>query len=53
VVEASKYGSYFITNDARIIKNRDEITKRLNLDVVTPTEFLERYYEAERLYPKT
>jgi len=51
VVEASKYGSYFITNDERILKNRQELTKRLGLDVVTPTEFLERYRDAERRYP--
>lgn len=53
VVEASKYGSYFVTRDERIIKNRDEIRKRLGLDVVTPEEFLDRYRDAERRFPRT
>jgi predicted nucleic acid-binding protein len=53
VVEATKYGKYFITNDRRILKHGDEITKGLGIDVVTPTEFLERFKDAERRSPKT
>ena len=51
VVEAAKYGSYFITNDGRILKNRGALTEILGVDVVTPTEFLERFRDAERRCP--
>jgi hypothetical protein len=51
VVEAAKYGSYFITNDGRILNHRGALTAILGVDVVTPTEFLERFRDAERRYP--
>jgi hypothetical protein len=41
VFEASKYGGYFITTDARIIKKKQEIESICSVIVVKPTEFLE------------
>jgi hypothetical protein len=44
VVEAAKYGDrHFITNDKRILSKKAEISELAGIDVVTPTEFLERY----------
>lgn len=47
LVESAKYGVFFITNDARLLKKADEIYVMLPpLRVVKPTEFLEAYYRA-------
>ncbi len=47
IVEAGKYGSFFITNDKRRpIKMREAIAELIpNLWIVTPEEFLEIYRE--------
>ena len=49
IVEAGKYGSFFITNDKRRpIKMRDAIAELVpNLWIVTPEEFLEIYRDHE------
>lgn len=43
--EAAKYGGYFITNDKRLIKKREDLRNVLppSLMIVTPSEFLEIY----------
>ena len=45
MVEAAKYGGYFITRDNRLLKKRSDIAHLLGADfvIVTPTEFLEAY----------
>ncbi len=45
MVEAAKYGGYFITRDDRLLKKRSEIARLLGAGfvIVTPTEFLEAY----------
>lgn len=47
VFEASKYGSYFVTTDQRILKKRGELCSACDLDIVTPSELTEilRTYE--------
>ena len=40
VFEAGKYGSYFITADARILKKALELSELSNATIVTPSEFL-------------
>ena len=42
LVESSKYGAgYFLTNDKRLLRKGGEIGDLLNMEIVTPTEFLE------------
>ena len=41
VFESHKYGGYFVTNDNRIVKKREEISKISNALIVKPTELLE------------
>ena len=48
VCEAAKYGGYFITRDKRLLARSGAIASILQIDVVTPTEFLERVAEARR-----
>jgi predicted nucleic acid-binding protein len=43
LVESAKYGRYFITNDARLLKKADEIWEALQLKVLKPSEFLSIY----------
>ena len=45
MVEAAKYGGYFITRDDRLIRRRDAIIQRLGAGfaIVTPTEFMDAY----------
>jgi hypothetical protein len=45
IVEAAKYGGYFITRDRRLLKKRSEIAGLLGAGfvIVTPSEFLEAY----------
>ena len=40
VFEAQKYGSYFITTDARILNRADALRKSCGVAIVTPSEFL-------------
>ncbi len=49
MVEAAKYGGYFITRDQRLIRKRSEITRVLGqgFAIVTPMEFLEMYQQFE------
>jgi len=44
IVEAAKHGGrYFITNDGRILKKKNEISALLGIKIVAPTEFLAAY----------
>ena len=43
IVESSKYGRYFITNDTRILKKRPQLAALLEMSIVTPAEFLDLY----------
>jgi hypothetical protein len=47
VFEAAKYGGYFITRDKRLLKRRSVIGGLLQLDVVTPGEFLSAVEKAK------
>jgi hypothetical protein len=40
VFEAHKYGGYFVTNDLRIIKKRQELRSICNAIIVTPCELV-------------
>jgi len=48
VCEAAKYGGYFITRDKRLLARSDAIAAILQIDVVTPTEFLKRVAESRQ-----
>ena len=48
VCEAAKYGGYFITRDKRLLHRSGAIASILQIDVVTPTVFLERVAEARQ-----
>jgi hypothetical protein len=41
VFEASKYGSYFITTDERILKKKSELEKVCSANIVKPSELLQ------------
>ena len=41
VFEAHKYGGYFVTNDHRIIKKRDNLQNICNAIIVTPCELID------------
>lgn len=44
IVEAEKHGGrYFITNDGRILRKKEDISALLGIRIVTPTEFLAAY----------
>ena len=46
VVEAGKYGGgYFVTRDARLLKMGREVSALLQIEVVSPTEFMRKYQE--------
>ena len=47
VCEAAKYGGYFITRDKRLLARAGIVAKMLQIDLVTPTEFLDRVREAK------
>jgi hypothetical protein len=51
VVEASKYGGFFVTLDDRIIRKRPQIRQRIGqgFDVVTPLELLTLLKEFDAL----
>jgi len=40
VYEASKYGSYFVTTDGRILEKRKALLGLCNIDIVKPSELL-------------
>jgi len=40
IFEAQKFGSYFITTDARILKFAQELQGICNINILLPTEFL-------------
>ncbi len=46
VSEAAKYGGYFITRDKRLLTRSAAIASILDINVVTPTDFLERVAES-------
>ena len=46
ICEAAKYGGYFITRDKRLLARSGAIASILQIDVVTPTVFLERVTQA-------
>ena len=51
--ESQKYGcSHFVTNDKRLLAKAPEIGKLLNMEIVTPPKFLEKYREAEAKWPR-
>lgn len=41
VFEAHKYGGYFVTNDQRIIKKRENLMNICNAIIITPCEMVE------------
>ncbi len=44
VVEAAKYGGgYFVTRDPRLLKKGREVSALLQIEVVSPTEFMRKY----------
>jgi hypothetical protein len=43
VYEASKYGSYFVTTDERILKREKELFDLCTVTVVKPSEMLQIY----------
>ncbi len=46
--ESQKYGcGHFVTNDKRLLAKAPEIGNLLNMEIVTPSGFLEKYREAE------
>jgi hypothetical protein len=45
VYEASKYGSYFVTTDSRILKRERELFELCTVRVLKPTEMLSIYRE--------
>lgn len=49
VFEAAKYGGYFIARDKRLLKRAPAIAKFLDIDLVTPVEFLECVERARAL----
>lgn len=50
VFEAAKYGSYFVTTDQRILKNKSELCSACDVDIVKPSELIEilETYEESR-----
>lgn len=43
LVESAKYGRHFITNDGRLLKQADEIWEILQLNVLSPSQWLAAY----------
>jgi hypothetical protein len=48
VFNASKYGSYFVTTDVRILKRQEELRRLCSIHVLKPSEMIEiiKSYEA-------
>src|SRR5262245_15281739 len=47
IFEAQKYGSYFITTDARLLKRAGQIRQELSVMILRPSDFLELVRPAE------
>ena len=49
IVESAKYGGYFLTNDKRLLRKRAAIGAVAQIEIVTPSEFLNRFkgFEAQ------
>ena len=47
IFEAGKYIGYFITADRRILEKRDELRRACAATVVTPSEWLHIYHDAD------
>jgi transposase len=45
VYEASKYGSYFVTTDERILKRKKELFESCTVTILKPSEILRIYQE--------
>ncbi len=41
IFEAQKYGSYFVTTDARLLKKAPSIKKFCNVEILKPSKFLQ------------
>lgn len=49
LVESAKYGGgYFLTNDTRLLRKASEVAELLQIQILTPTEFLSILAEFER-----
>lgn len=48
VYEAAKYGGYFVTRDKRLLARGAAIASILEVEVVTPSTFLDRVAQARR-----
>ncbi len=48
IFEASKYGSYFVTTDSRILKKKDELHQICGVTILKPSEIVEiiKLYQA-------
>ena len=49
VYEASKYGSYFVTTDVRILKNEKELFELCTVTILKPSKMLEIYKQCENI----
>ena len=45
IFEAGKYGRYFVTNDERILKKRQELNQLSGVLIVRPSEWIEAYLD--------
>ena len=48
VFETQKYGSYFVTTDARLLKRAEEIKTECGVDILRPSQFLELVHNYDR-----
>lgn len=48
VWEAAKYGGYFITRDKRLLARAKKLPSDLQLEVVTPSQFVDRLNQARQ-----
>lgn len=56
LVESDKHGGgYFLTNDKRLLRKKTELSHLLQIEIVTPTEFLSvlKNFEAQDRWPST
>lgn len=47
IFHAGKYGGYFITTDRRILDKREDLRRVTPIEILTPSEWLQVYYETE------
>ena len=50
IFEASKYGSYFVTTDERILKRRNELARVCILSIIMPSQLIETIEEYMSAY---